>query len=94
MYLAVLKQEKAVVELLLRDGANAEATFSAGKTALYSAVTNRCHDIVQLLLDHGARLDALSGMFVLADATIKGDTEMVRLLRQPRDEASTSSWAF
>jgi len=71
----------AVVKLLLEHGADINAPDRMGGTVLVSAVAQK--DVVKLLLSKGADVDVFcDGATVLQWAKIKGDKEVVKLLKQ------------
>lgn len=55
-----------VVEMLLTAGAEVNAVYGAGTTALCQAITRGCSDVVDTLLEHGATIDI--------DDTVEGET--------------------
>lgn len=74
---------RAVVELLLSHGANANAKDSYGCTPLYDALFAGFLDVMELLIEHGAEVNAKNdedGGTVLHDAAYYGDLEAVKLL--------------
>ena len=71
------------VQNLLSQGANINVTCNAGWTPLHKAALKGMVDIVRLLIDHGASLDAQSAEehdTPLHDACSNGHTEVVEVL--------------
>jgi ankyrin repeat protein len=56
LHLAVVKRQPAALAVLLELGADTEAEDNAGLTALDEAALSGADDMVELLIDHGARL--------------------------------------
>jgi ankyrin repeat protein len=76
----------AVREVVQRDGAALHrlmSRFEEGQTALHFAISRRCYDVLDLLLEIGADFQAKDqrGRTALAYAIMRGDREAVRRLR-------------
>lgn len=82
LHYAATGRSKAVLEHLLRGGANVNSTTETASTALQAAVERDDMDSVRLLLDSGARMDLRqsdgSSAFDLAAAG--GNKEIIQLL--------------
>jgi len=52
------------VKLLLEHGASLSAVNQSGWTPLHVAASNGHSDVCQLLLDHGARIDAVTNVSI------------------------------
>jgi hypothetical protein len=83
----------ALVDLLLKYGANIEATDDLAETALLSAAYYGQAKVVCCLLDHGAEIDAIgwSGGSALAHAAIEGHRHVFDLLLSRGAESSMPS---
>jgi ankyrin repeat protein len=89
LYYASLNSGRTeVVRLLLENGADADVKStdneSKGTTALMSAAYNGYAEIVMLLIDKGAELNAenMYGYTALKSASSKGHTVIVELLKK------------
>ncbi len=71
---------KEIVKLLLANGADVNALSNDGYTALMLASREGRTEIVKLLLDKGAEVDAKDGLTALMLASQSGRTEIVKLL--------------
>ena len=94
---ATLRGHKAIVLLLLSAGADIDArNFDLEETALHIAVTNRKDDILQILLDKGANVNAVArdGMTALHIATQQGRTDIVQLLVNKGSEVMAKNAAL
>ena len=87
------QQALAAVKMLLDLGADVSLANSAGNTVVHAAVGRKDTSVVQLLADHGARLDvknkrgqtplAIASTFTRTEADEGGiDTKMMELLRR------------
>jgi cytohesin len=85
LHLAARNGQRAIVELLLSDGADIAASEKSfdGMTALHEAALEGHQEIVELLLAKGAGIDAVDrrGRTPLDRATSKGRGDVVALLR-------------
>ena len=71
-----------IVSLLLQHGADINATYNCGDTALHDAVRNDQYDIVKILVDAGAKTDiVVLGKSPLMLADSEGNHEIAQLLR-------------
>jgi len=79
---AVLKGQKAVLEILLRKNADINKRLASGSTLLHDAALKGYDDVVTLLLAHGANVDLrnASGATPLHDAALSGKAGVVALL--------------
>jgi ankyrin repeat protein len=85
LHWAVRADELAIVDLLLRAGADANAPNRLSVTPLYLAAQNGNAPMIRRLLDAGAnanQIDATTGETILMVATRSGDAESVRTLLQ------------
>jgi ankyrin repeat protein len=82
MNAAVQKDESALVESLLRHGANVNGTLPSGSTPLDTAAFGGARNVVGVLLKNGAdpNMGGPSGMRPLEDASLKGFTAIVAML--------------
>ena len=90
--LAVLKS-KAIVEVLIRHGADVNITFGPDLTPLHGATQKRNLEVVELLLKAGADIDARArnGKSSLDMARDRGHEDIVRLLKQHGAKTGRSS---
>ena len=58
LHVAIQKEHRDIVLLLLEGGADSETLNSRNETALYFASSRGCDDIVRQLISHGADLNA------------------------------------
>lgn len=76
----------------LAEGADPNTRLFGGTPALYEAAVRGQTEIVRILLDHGAKIDAVTprGKTALMTATARGHRDIVRLLmaRKTPDEAA------
>ncbi|PBQ31873.1 hypothetical protein CNR22_08850 [Sphingobacteriaceae bacterium] len=81
---ACYKGSVEITELLLRNGANANATNSHGTTALIYAAMSNNSTLVKLLLANGAKknLAEKSGKTALSYAKINESAELIKLLSE------------
>jgi ankyrin len=81
---SVLSDQLDAASALLTSGANVEATEEAGVRPIHLAAEVGDPQLVALLLDHGARLDAQTtdGRTALAIATAHEHAEAAALLRE------------
>ncbi|KAI5858988.1 ankyrin repeat-containing domain protein [Tricharina praecox] len=63
--MAVRDEKCGLARLLLAEGADVNMADAAGKKPLYDAVANGNVDLVRLLVDHGADMDASVGLGVM-----------------------------
>lgn len=72
----------AVVDLLLKSGANVEATDDLGQRPLLSAAGLGRSEVVLRLLEHGAEINATdwSGQTALSNAAVEGHDDLYDLL--------------
>ncbi len=83
---AVRKERKATVEALISMGANVNTTNAIGSTPLHFAAISGNLDIVRLLLENGAEVNAktnggdLPGVTPIHAAAFEGQTRIVELL--------------
>ena len=71
-----------IVSLLLQHGADINATYNCGDTALHDAIRNNQYDVVKILVDAGAKTDIIVlGKSPLTLAESRGRYEMAQLLR-------------
>jgi len=84
LMIAADKGDKAMVELLLRYGANVDARNDDGEAALHYAALEGYTDIAQTLLDHHADVNIKSeiGATPLSLAEKAGKSDVVALLKQ------------
>lgn len=81
LFNAVDRGEATVVGLLIEYGANLESRDSDGMTPLAYAAYFRRPEAAEVLLNHGANIDALSqGLTALSFAIDEGKVPMVKLL--------------
>ena len=69
-----------IVKLLLENGANPELPDDCGIRPLMRAVGKGCGEVVECLLEHGAKVDTWYGEESLSMAVEAGNQELVRLL--------------
>lgn len=83
LHAAAAGRQPDTARLLLRAGADANATQAAGFVALHSAAQNGDVALVELLLAHGADVNARSddGRTALSLAEAAGRADVARLLR-------------
>ena len=96
LQMAAHSGQKEVVQLLLKRGADANALGSGGRTALHWAVGMNKLDLVRLLLEAGANVNAkapaLADMTPLHVAASMGHPEQVELLlKHKADKGEKSS---
>ncbi len=95
MFLAAQNGSAAMIELLLKAGADVNAPVLAhGETALMMASRSGSMDAVKTLLDHGARInakDTLRGTTALMWAAEQGHVAVVALLTARGADVSTQS---
>jgi hypothetical protein len=82
LHLAVYFGVETIVELLLKNGADIEATRSDGWTPLFWAANNGRVDVAKILLDKGAGVEATdkTGWTPLFWAANTGHVDMINLL--------------
>jgi ankyrin repeat protein len=83
LHLAAGRGHIKAVQILLAAGADPNSSSGSGETPLQAAAYIGRHDVVKLLLDHGARVDPrehLSGLTALHRAALGGDPETIKLL--------------
>src|SRR5687768_2629188 len=83
MFEAVRKGDAAAVTALLDKGADVNAKFRYGQTALFKAAERGHAAVVKVLLDRGADVtvkDTFYGATAMTWATSNGHMEVVRLL--------------
>lgn len=74
---------KAVVETLLKSGANVNAKTSRdGETPIHKAVANRDIEIVKLLIEHGADVNAISKSGVTSLYFARNSSNISELLKE------------
>ena len=59
LHVAVTRQHKDIVAVLLHHGAHLESTSEHGDTALIRAIQTNSREIILILLEHGAHVHAL-----------------------------------
>jgi Raf kinase inhibitor-like YbhB/YbcL family protein len=99
--LAAAGCHRDVVRSILADGVNVNGA-EGDVVPLLSAAGDNCVEVVQMLLDRGAKVDAKdrNGRTALIRASQAGHLEMVRLLLQHgadiniRDESGRTAWTF
>lgn len=84
LHLAVRQGDVAVVELILRHGADVSAADDRGRTPLHHAIDEGHAELARLLIDRGAPLDARdeSGMTPIYMAASKDQSEILSLLEE------------
>jgi ankyrin repeat protein len=83
LHWAAARGHLKTVQILLAAGADPDSSSASGETPLASAACIGSHEVVQLLLDHGARVDTRedqSGLTALHRAAESGDKETIKLL--------------
>jgi ankyrin repeat protein len=101
IFSAVAAGDREVIQKLVEDNPGAldrrMSRFEQGKTPLHFAISRQRHDIVDLLVDLGADLEAedKNGHTALASAMLHGDREAMRRLhaagaKQPRPQDPSS----
>ena len=82
LYLALLLNNKVVLQLSLRNGADSNTRFGNHATALQAASVDGLEDIVRLLLENGANVNADAGSYgtALQAASRRGHLEIAKLL--------------
>ena len=83
LHWAAARCQLNALKILLAGGAEPNSSSESGETPLQAAAYIGCHDVVQLLLDHGARVDPRerqSGLTALHRAAEGGDQETIKLL--------------
>jgi ankyrin repeat protein len=82
LHAASINGHQEIVQLLLNEGANIDASGERYGTALQAASYVGFQEIVQLLLNEGANIDASGGRYgtALQAASLKGKKEIVKLL--------------
>jgi quinoprotein dehydrogenase-associated probable ABC transporter substrate-binding protein len=85
LMLATANHDQALVQALLKKGANVNARNSGGVTALMIAAANSRADMVELLVHAGANVNAQTerGDTALSIAREKGDPNVIKLLGEP-----------
>ena len=94
LFMACTNGSAAMVERLLKAGADANSTKSNGTTALMIAAASGSADAVKVLLDHGADLkakEAAHGQTALMFAAALNRAEVVKLLMKHGADAGVSS---
>jgi ankyrin repeat protein len=88
LHAAAAGRKADLVELLLHEGADANATQEGGWTALHAAAQNGDRGIVALLIANGAdsKMRADNHQCALDLALMKGHQEIVDLLVEPSEE--------
>lgn len=81
---ACIYSTAAIVELLLKYGANINLLDDSGETALLKAVENNKTDIIKVLIQNGADLNVMTGAKInaLYIAEQKKNTEAIELLKK------------
>ncbi|RBR07490.1 hypothetical protein FVER53590_11049 [Fusarium verticillioides] len=95
LHWATFRNRPANVELLLKYGADIEATATGFKTALYVASANGYLDVVQLLLKKGADTKASDSIFRQAPLSVAsefGHEDVVRVLLVHRAEVEAKGF--
>jgi ankyrin repeat protein len=90
LHLAVIKNSEAMVQLLLSEGANVDATTGFGSSPLHFAAQKGSTGIAKLLIDKGADVTALNnkGKTPLDLAVQHDKREIATLLRQVQQEVT------
>jgi ankyrin repeat protein len=82
LHVAVMRNDKRMVDILLRHGANVNAQNLEGRTPLHDAAGRGESALVELLLEHGADKSLLyKGKTALQRAQDRGHDEVVDLLK-------------
>lgn len=80
---AIRMKDKILVNKLLKDGMDLSLTTMSGRTALMYAAESGMSDIVKLLIEHGADINAsdrLMNLTALMYASMLGNEEVVDVL--------------
>ena len=89
MHYAALRGETKSIEMMLKLGADVNASDEQGKTPLHDACLKGHSETVRLLLDHGANIGARdkSGATPLHDAALGGEPATIKLLLDRKADA-------
>ncbi|KAJ1982430.1 hypothetical protein H4R34_001723 [Dimargaris verticillata] len=83
LFYYIAREDFAGCQTLIQNGAQVNLKANDGTTALHEAVAFGCHQIAELLLSHGAAIDAKAGAAydtALHRASYQDDFDMVQLL--------------
>ena len=69
-----------ISEMLIKKNADVNAVASEGKTALMRAAMDGNEDLVKLLLEHGAKLEARTKVLSMAQASHYEEIDTLRIL--------------
>ena len=81
LFMSVVKNNKKLVELLLKNKADPNILSEDGKSPLYRAIELQNPEIVSLLLKYGAKVDIpFNGEYPIHLATRKNNAKILKLL--------------
>ncbi|XP_074113519.1 uncharacterized protein LOC141536705 isoform X1 [Cotesia typhae] len=97
LHLAARNENKATLEILLKEGADVQARNENGETSLHIAITRGNTEAVDLLIQHGADVHAVSpkwetGFTSLHQAILNNNKEIVKILISGGAHINSDAW--